>query len=107
MQQLRSFLGLVNYYSKFVPNLATTLHLLNQLLKHDAQWRWTSECADAFKRVKEALGSSQVLAHYDPKLPIKMAADASSYGIGAVVSHVYPNGSKRPIILSAYQYQIE
>ena len=77
VQQLRSFLGLVNYYSKFVPNQAATLHPLNQLLKHDAQWRWTSECADAFKKVKEALGSSQVLAHYDPKLLIKMAADAS------------------------------
>ena len=55
VQQLRSFLGLVNYYSKFVPNLATTVHPLSQLLKHDAQWRWTSECADAFKKVKEAL----------------------------------------------------
>ena len=84
----------MNYYSKFVPNLSTTLHPLNQLLKHDAQWRRTSEC---FKQVKEALVSSQVLAHYDPKLPIKMAADASSYGIGAVVSHVYPDGSGRPI----------
>ena len=101
MQQLRSFLGLENYYSKFVPNLATTLHPLNLLLKHDAQWRWTSECADAFKQVKEALVSSQVLAHYDPKLLIKMAADASSYGIGAVVSHVYPDGSERPIAFTS------
>ena len=39
--QLRSFLGLLNYYSKFVPNLATVLHPLNQLLKHDVKWRWT------------------------------------------------------------------
>ena len=101
MQQLRSFLGLENYYSKFVPNLATTLHLLNLLLKRDAQWRWTSECADAFKQVKEALVSSQVLAHYDPKLLIKMAADASSYGIGAVVSHIYPDGSERPIAFTS------
>ena len=40
--------------------------------------------------------SSQVLAHYDPKLPIKTAADASSNGIRAD-SHVYPDGSERPI----------
>ena len=58
---------------------------------------WTSGHADAFKQVKETLLSSQVLAHYDTKLPIKMAADASSYRIGAIVSHVYPNGSERPI----------
>ena len=101
MQQLRSFLGLVNYYSKFVSNLATTLHPLNRLLKHDAQWRQTSECADAFKQVKEALVSSQVFAHYDPKLQIKMAADTSSYGIGAVVSHVYPDGSERQIAFTS------
>ena len=64
-------------------------------------WWWTSECADAFKQVKEALASSQVLAHYDPKLLIKMAADASSYEIGAVVSHVYPDGSERPIAFTS------
>ena len=33
--ELRSFLGLVNYYGKFIPNLATTLHPLNQLLHRD------------------------------------------------------------------------
>ena len=55
----------------------------------------------AFTQAKEALVSSQVLAHYNPKLPIKMAAGASSYGIRAVVSHVYPDGSKRPIAFTS------
>ncbi len=95
VQQVRSFLGLLNYYSKFVPHLATTLQPLNHLLRHDVKWRWTPECAEAFKRAKEGLISSQVLAHYDPKLPLKMAADASAYGVGAVVSHVFPDGSER------------
>ena len=100
-QQLRSFLGLLNYYSKFIPNLATILHPLNHLLRKEVHWKWTQECADAFQRAKDSLVSSQVLAHYDPKLPIKLAADTSAYGIGAVISHVYPDGSGRPVAFAS------
>ena len=46
---------------------------------------------------KKFLVTAPVLAHYDPSLPMKMAGDASAYGIGAVISHVYPDGSERPI----------
>ena len=87
-QQLRSFLGLLNYYSKFVSNLAMILHPLNRLLRYDVWWNWAQDCAKAFKEAKESLVSSQVSAHHDPKLPIKLAADASAHGIGAVISHV-------------------
>ena len=100
-QQLRSFLGLLNYYSKFVPNLASTLHPLNQLLQQDVKWRWTKECANAFEKAKEGLVSSKVLSHYNTDLPLKMAADASAYGVGAVISHVFPDGSERPIAFAS------
>ena len=99
--QLRSFLGLLNYYGKFIGNLSTLIHPLNELLKMDNPWNWTQECAKAFVDAKEALTSSTVLAHFDPKLPITLAGDASSYGIGAVISHVYPDGSERPIAFAS------
>ena len=51
----------------------------------------------SFKQAKESLVLSQVLAQYNPKLPIKMAADASAYGVGAVISHVYPDGIEKTI----------
>ena len=51
----------------------------------------------AFKKAKESLVSSQVLAHYNPELLIKMAADISAYGVGAVISHVCPNGIEKPV----------
>jgi len=48
LQELRSFLGLLNYYSKFILNLATIIHPLNELLQTDRKWRWSEECAEAF-----------------------------------------------------------
>ena len=53
VRRVRSFLGLVNYYHKFLPNLATVLHGLNQLLEQGNQWRWTKECEEAFVKKKE------------------------------------------------------
>ena len=102
VQQLRAFLGLVNYYSKFVANLFTILSLLNkQLLGRNVKWKWTQECSDAFAAAKEKLVSSTVLAYYDTMLPLKLAADASAYGVGAVISHVYPNGTEKPITFAS------
>ena len=101
VQELRSFLGLLNYYGKFMPNLATILHPLNTLLQHGRKWKWTPECAKAFQLAKDTLTTSQVLVHYNPALPMKMAADASAYGVGAVISHVLPDGSERPIAFAS------
>ena len=95
--ELRSFLGLLNYYRMFLPNIATLLHPLNELLQLKHRWKWTSECQSAFQRAKDLLTSSSVLAHYDPNLPIRLAADASAYGIGAVLSHVLPTGEEKPV----------
>ena len=79
VQQLRSFLGLLNYYGNFIPNLAALVHPLNQLLHKNARWNWDSKCESAFEEAKEALVSSKVLTHYDPKLPLTLAGDASAY----------------------------
>ena len=101
LQELRSFLGLLNYYGKFIPNLSTLIHPLNQLLQADRKWSWTEECAKAFECAKTQLTSSNLLTHYDPSLPIQMAADASAYGVGAVISHRFPDGSERPIAFAS------
>ena len=42
--EVRSFLGLVNYYNRFLHNLSTVLHPLNQLLENNHQWKWTEQC---------------------------------------------------------------
>ena len=75
--ELRSFLGLVNYYGRFLPNVSTTLHPLNRLLQKRAAWVWFKKCEKAFQAIKGMLSSDQVLAHYNPTLPLSLAVDAS------------------------------
>ena len=99
--ELRSFLGLLHYYHKFLPNLSSELKPLNRLLKSDINWKWTQECSEAFIKAKKLIGSAPVLAHYDPKLPLKLAGDASAYGTGAVLSHVFPDGGERPVAFAS------
>ena len=80
--------GFVNYYHKFLRNLATTLKPLNGLLEQGKPWKWSAECEVAFASVKKLIASYMVLAHYDPERPLKLACDASPVGVGAVLSHV-------------------
>ena len=101
VKELRSFLGLIHYYSNFIPNLSSVLHLLNSLLQKDAKWRWTQECTQAFKSANNSLTSASVLVHYDPAIPICVAADASSYELGAVLSYVMPDKAKLAIAFAS------
>ena len=101
VQQLRLFLGLTNYYGKFIQNLATLLHPLHNLLQASRAWKWSTECAKAFQAAKDKIISAGVLTHYDPTLPITLAADASAYGVGAVISHVFPDNSEHPIAFAS------
>ncbi|KAL5477849.1 hypothetical protein EMCRGX_G024698 [Ephydatia muelleri] len=94
---LRSFLGSVQFYGKFLPNLATITEPLHSLTKKGTTWTWKSEQAEAFQKVKDLLSDDTVLAHFDPSLPVGISCDASEVGIGAVLFHRYPDASERPI----------
>ena len=97
VRELQAFLGSIHYYGKFMQNLSTLLHPLNELLKNDTRWNWTEECEKAFEEAKQKLMEAKVLAHYNPDRPLRLAADASAYGIGAVISHVLSDGTEHPI----------
>lgn len=64
VSQLRSFLGFVNYYNRFLPNLATVLYPLNALLQVRKKWMWTKQCAEAFQEAKRLVMSDTVLTHF-------------------------------------------
>ena len=94
---LRSFLGQVQFYNKFLPNLATVLEPLYNLTKKGTPWKWGDDEQRAFKEAKQMLSADTVLAHFDPSLEVGISCDASDVGVGAVLFHRYQDGSERPI----------
>ena len=98
VSELRSFLGMVQYYHPFLPDLAITLAPLHELLKKGVHWTWTKECQQAYEACRQGLTSDSLLVHYDGNRELRrLVCDASSYGIGAVISHVMDDGQERPI----------
>ena len=88
---LKSYLGLLTYYGKFLPNLSY------QLLAKDCKWHWTKVQEKAFQESKDLLQSSRLLVHFNPQLPLMLSCDVSAFGIGAVLAHRMPDGSEKPI----------
>jgi len=95
--ELRSFLGIINYYGKFLPNLSTRLAPLYQLLKRGVKWQWNKQQEKAYEAAKDALQDDTLLVHYDSTRQLVVACDASQYGLGAVLSHIMDNGEERPV----------
>ena len=98
VKELRSWLGLLNYYCPF---LSTTLAPLHVLLRKETKWRWGKDQDEAFQTAKNLLQSDTLLVHFGQDKPLLLACDASPYGVGAVLSHQMPDGSERPIAFAS------
>ena len=95
---LKSFWGSVQFYAKFLPpSYATEAEPFYRLTKKNVEWNWGSHEQSSFQRLKSLLSSDAVLTHYNLALPLGIACDASSLGIGGTLFHRYPDGSERPI----------
>ena len=95
--ELQAFLGLLNYYGRFLANLSTVLAPLHKLLCKGQKWFWGSQQQRSFQRGKERLLSAKVLSHYDPSKRLLLQCDASNYWLGVVLSHVMEDGTERPV----------
>ena len=86
--QLRSFLGLVSYYRKFIPNFAGISKCLYKLTSPKKPFHWTNILTDTFNNLKNVICSNLVLKYPDPHSPLIIRSDASSYAVGAVLLQV-------------------
>lgn len=103
MPALRSFLGLTSWFSKFLPNYATLVEPLRQLLRSSPQseLQWDSDAEKSFTKLKAMLLESPVLAVFDPKLPTFITTDASDYGLGGVLTQLHSGNQERIVAFAS------
>ena len=90
--EVSSLLGLVNYCSRFIHNLATITRPLRDLTKKSIPWKWESKHEEAFNKLKQSIMSDQIMAYYDPKKETELLVDASPVGLGAILAQVDAKG---------------
>lgn len=86
VKQVRSWLGLSNYYRMFIPKYAHLTRNLASLTKKNARFQWKEEHEKEYQTIKEKLLTAPVLRHYDPSLETELVIDASDYGIAAIIA---------------------
>ncbi|XP_059054704.1 uncharacterized protein K02A2.6-like [Achroia grisella] len=101
VQQLQAFLGLYNFYERFVPHKATVLEPLHRLLDQKQDWKWSKEEQQSFNTAKSLLANDVCLTHYDTKKKLILTCDSSDYGVGAVLAHIMANGDEKPIAMGS------
>ncbi|MES9904503.1 MAG: reverse transcriptase domain-containing protein [Sedimenticola sp.] len=97
VKNVRSFLGMSNYYRKFIHNYSRIAAPLNALLKKDVVFAWTDECQVSFDTLKHLLTSSPVLAFPNFETPFTLAVDASDVSIGYVLGQLDESGREHPV----------
>lgn len=94
LKQLRSFLGLVSWYRKYVPNFSDVAQPLTALLKKNCRWVWSDKCQLSFEELKAKLITSPILTCPDYSRPLILQTDASFSGLGAVLAQEYDGKEK-------------
>jgi len=92
----RSFLGLTQYYKKFIEGYSKIATPLNQLLRKDVKFEWTKECDEAFLTLKQKLTTTPILRFVDLRKPLIITTDASMSAIAWVVSQIGSDGREHP-----------
>ena len=89
IKELKSFLGLVSYYRKYIRNFSLIAKCLFELTRPNSKWKWTDDCNQAFRTLKEKLISAPILSYPDVNGgDFILDTDASHLAIGAVLSQV-------------------
>ena len=96
-REVQQFLGLISYYRRFIKDCSSVAKPLYQLIERSRPFYWTTECDQAFKRLREYLTAPPVLVFPDFSKEFLLDTDASDQGIGAVLSQIQSDGQERVV----------
>jgi hypothetical protein len=85
VHEVRSFLGMADYYRRFIPDFSKVAKPITELLKNKTKFIWSPECEKAFRILKKSLTTALVLAQPDIEKPFDVYCDASGIGLGCVL----------------------
>ena len=94
---VRSFLGMVGWYRRFIPNFSTIAAPLYNLTKKNIKWNWTDECDIAFRTLCDIITKYPVLKAADPAKSYILHTDASDIGLGAVLMQYDDDNNLHPV----------
>lgn len=100
VDDVRSFLGMVGYYRKFIANFSSIAAAMTQLLKKGTHFEWTAELETSFRKLINATTTAPTLILPDPKLPYVITADACGFGVGACLMQDHGKGLQPIAFLS-------
>lgn len=104
VHQVRQFMGLANYFRKYVPNFASLARPITILTKKDQPWVWGEEQSLAFHRIKSILVKQPVLALFNPDYETQIHTDASKIGLGGILLQKQPvDGAWKPVAYASRQ----
>lgn len=96
IRDVRGFIGFANFYRTFIPRFADLAAPLTRLTRKDVEFKWDSECEQAFGDLKEFFINAPILAHFEEGLETVVETDASGWATGAVLSQRQLNGDLAP-----------
>jgi len=97
VKDVQKFLGLANYYRRFIEGFVKVARSLHNLVKKEKRWDWTEREEKVFKELKERFTKEPVLATPNIDKKIRMEMDASDYATGGVLSIECEDGLWRPV----------
>jgi len=97
IKDVRKFLGLANYYRRFIKDFAQVARLMNMLTRKDVKWVWEKSQQKAFDELKEVFTTKPVLAALDLDKEFRVEADASNYATRGVLSMKCSDNLWRPV----------
>jgi len=97
IKEVQKFLGLANYYRRFIKNFARIAALLHVLVRKEQKWKWEKEQEEVFKRLKTVFTTEPILAILDIDREMRVEADASDYATEEVLSTKCEDRKWRPV----------